>query len=137
MPLFNPGILATGGTVTGNVAVTGNETVSGTASFGGLATINAGTATAGSAPVLTPTFANGTAAQLTDLTRDYMVYLQIGTAGTAFTLAVGPTSGVANVVMASATPLADELLAVRLPAGWFLKWAGTSTTLTTQTAVGC
>jgi hypothetical protein len=26
---------------------------------------------------------------------------------------------------------------VRLPAGWFLKWAGTSTTLARQTAVGC
>jgi hypothetical protein len=98
---------------------------------------NGGTSTAGSAPALTPTFANGVASQLTDTTRDYTVYLQIGTAGTAFTLAIGPTSGVANTLMASATPLADQLLTVRLPAGWFLKWAGTSTTLTTQTAIGC
>lgn len=37
MPLYNPGILATGGTVTGNVAVTGNETVSGTATISGTA----------------------------------------------------------------------------------------------------
>lgn len=102
-----------------------------------LLTLGGGTATASSAPVLTPTFASGTASQLTDVTRDYVVYLQIGTPGTAFTLAIGPTSGVANTIMASATPLADDLLTIRLPAGWFLKWAGTSTTLTTQTAIGC
>lgn len=103
----------------------------------GILAPNGGTTSAGSAPAITPTFANGTAAQLADLTRDYMVYLQIGTAGTAFTLAIGPTSGVANTLMASATPLADSLLTFRLPAGWFVKWAGTSTTLTTQTAIGC
>ncbi len=102
-----------------------------------LLTPNGGTATAGSAPALTPTFANGVASQLTDTTRDYLVYLQIGTAGTAFTLAIGPTSTPANTLMASATPLADELLSFRLPAGWYVKWAGTSTTLTTQTAIGC
>ena len=66
-----------------------------------------------------------------------MVYLQIGTAGTAFTLAIGPTSTPANTIISSATPTATELLAVRLPAGWFLKWAGTSTTLASQKAIGC
>jgi hypothetical protein len=35
MPLFNPGILATGGSVTGNLTVTGNEAVSGTATVSG------------------------------------------------------------------------------------------------------
>ena len=113
------------------------RTGAGTMAFTGIVAMNTGTSSAGSAPAITPTFANGTASQLTDLTRDYMVYLQIGTAGTAFTLAIGPTSGVATTLMASATPLADSLLTVRLPAGWFLKWAGTSSTLTTQTAVGC
>ncbi len=103
----------------------------------GILAPNGGTNSAGSAPALTPTFANGVASRLTDLTRDYMVYLQLGTAGTAFTLAIGPTSGVANTVMASATPLADELLTVRLPAGWFLQWAGTTTTVANQLAIGC
>jgi hypothetical protein len=37
MPLYNPGILATGGSVTGNLAVTGNEAVSGTATWSGTA----------------------------------------------------------------------------------------------------
>lgn len=107
------------------------------ATFTGIINANAGTDSAGSAPVLAPTFANGTAAQLSDLTRDYEVYLQVGTAGTAFTLQIGPTSGVANTIIASATPTATELLRVRLPAGWFLKWAGTSTTMANQIAIGC
>lgn len=109
----------------------------GVSNAGGSPSINVPSVSTGSAPALTPTFANGTAAQLSDTTRDYMVYFQIGTAGTAFSLAIGPTSGVANTLMASATPLADELLSFRLPAGWFVKWAGTTTTLTTQTAIGC
>jgi hypothetical protein len=120
----------------GNLAIAGTSYLSTTSIFG-LASHNAGTVTSASAPAITPTFANNTASQLADTTRDYMVYLQIGTPGTAFTLAIGPTSGVATTIVSSATPTATELFAVRLPAGWFLKWAGTSTTLARQTAVGC
>jgi hypothetical protein len=87
--------------------------------------------------VLTPAFTNNTAAQLSDVNRDYMVYLQVGTPGTVFTLSIGPTSGVANAIIVSATPTAAELFAVRLPAGWFLRWAGTSTTIANQKAIGC
>lgn len=137
MPLFNPGIDPTGGTISGSLSVGGALTSGGVLSSTGLLDINAGSNTASSASVLAPTFANGTAAQLSDTTRDYMVYLTIGTPGTAFTLAVGPTSGVANVLMGSATPLADEILSFRLPAGWFVKWAGSLTTLSNQTAIGC
>ena len=121
---------------TGVMAIAGASFLNAINVFG-LASYNAGTKTSGSAPVITPTFANNTAAQLTDTTRDYMVYLQIGTAGTAFTLAIGPTSTPANTIITSATPTATELLAIRLPAGWFLKWAGTSTTLASQKAIGC
>jgi hypothetical protein len=120
----------------GNFAVAGSSFLN-TTNIYGITAHNAGTATAGSAPAITPTFANGTASQLADSSRDYMVYLQVGTPGTAFTLAIGPTSGVATTIVSSATPTAAELFAVRLPAGWFLKWAGTSTTLARQTAVGC
>lgn len=137
MPLYNPGILATGGSVTGDLTVTGNFTVDGTISSAGILDVNAGSNTATSAPAITPTFANGTAAQLTDVTRDYTVYLQVGTAGTGFSLAIGPTSTPANTIVASATPLAGGLYAFRLPAGWYVKWAGTTTTLATQTAIGC
>jgi hypothetical protein len=96
-----------------------------------------GTTTANGAPVLTPTFANGTAAQLSDTTRDYMVYLTIGTAGTANTLAIGPTSTPANTIISSATATAGELMSFRLPAGWWVKWSATTATLATQKAIGC
>jgi len=85
--------------------------------------------------VITPTFANGAAAQLTDTTRDYVVYLQIGTPGTAFSVAIGPTSSPANTVVSSVAPTAGEVFTVRLPAGWYLEWSGTTTTLADQTAI--
>ena len=105
-------------------------------STGVLSPLN-GTSSNGAAPVLTPTFANGTAAQLSDTTRDYMVYLQVGTAGTATTLAIGPTSTPANTIKASSAATAGDVWSFRLPAGWFVKWAGTTTTIATQTAIGC
>jgi hypothetical protein len=105
--------------------------------FAEVVTANAGTSSAGSAPVLTPTFASATAAQLADTSRDYMVYLLVGTAGTVFSLSIGPTSTPANAVVSSITPVANTVFTVRLPAGWYLKWAGTSTTMASQIAIGC
>lgn len=137
MPLYNPGILATGGSVTGNLTVTGNLVNNGTHTSSGIASENAGNNTAGSAPVLTPTFSSGVAAQLADLTRDYMVYLTIGTAGTANTLAIGPANTTTTTLISSATATTGEIMAVRLPAGWWLKWSATTATLATQTAIGC
>jgi hypothetical protein len=96
-----------------------------------------GTKTTTAAAVLTPTLAQGTAAQLTDTTRDYQVYFTVGTPGTVFTVAIGPTSTPANTIVSSNTPNAGESVTFRLPAGWFVKWSGTSTTLATQIAIGC
>jgi hypothetical protein len=96
-----------------------------------------GTNTSPSAPVLTPAFASGTAAQLADTTRDYMVYLAITTSGTATTVAIGPTSTPANNILPSSSVAAGQLISFRLPAGWYVKWAGTSTAIATQTAIGC
>jgi hypothetical protein len=96
-----------------------------------------GTKTTAGAAVLTPTFASGTAAQLSDTTRDYQVYFTVGTAGSAFSVAIGPTSTPANTIVSSNTPNAGESISFRLPAGWFVKWAGTSTTLANQIAIGC
>jgi hypothetical protein len=87
--------------------------------------------------VLTPAFANGTAAQLADLTADYMVYLEITTAGTAFSLAIGPVNTTVNTIIASSTATLGSLITIRLPAGWWLKWAGTTAAIATQTAVRC
>jgi len=108
------------------------------ATFGEVVNANAGTSSSGSAPVLTSLgFVSGTAAQLTDTTRDYMVYLECTTSGTATTIAIGPTSTPANTIMASAAATAGTVYSVRLPAGWYLKWAGTTTAFATQNAIGC
>lgn len=96
-----------------------------------------GTSTSASAPVLTPAFATTVAAQLADLTRDYMVYLAVTTSGTATTVAIGPTSTPANTILPSSSVTAGQLISFRLPAGWFAKWAGTTTAIATQTAIGC
>jgi hypothetical protein len=99
--------------------------------------IGSGTNTAAAAPVLTPTFVSGTAAQLADVTRDYMVYLECTTAGTALIVAIGPTSTPSHTIIASSTATLGELVSIRLPAGWFLKWSATSAAFATQTAIGC
>lgn len=109
------------------------------ATFGEVISANAGTSSAGSAPVLTsPGFAASTAAQLADTTRDYTVYLECTTSGTATSITIGPTSSAnAATVMASAAATAGTVYSVRLPAGWYLKWAGTTTAFANQVAVGC
>lgn len=103
----------------------------------GVATFSGGTKTSGSAPVLAPANSSGTAAQLADLTRDYMVYLTIGTAGTAFVLAIGPTSGVTTTVTPSSPAASGQQYDFRLPAGWFWEWSAVTATLASQVAVGC
>ena len=98
-----------------------------------------GTSTAVSAPVLTALGAvSGTAIQLSDTSRDYMVYLEVTTAGTATSLTIGPTSS-ANAVslMTSQAATAGQIISFRLPAGWYFKWAGTTTAIGNQNAVGC
>lgn len=109
------------------------------ATFGEVINANAGTSTAGSAPVLTALGSvSGTALQLSDLTRDYQVYLTVTTSGTATSVTIGPTSAAnAVTVMASAAATAGQVIAFRLPAGWYFKWAGTTTAITGQVAVGC
>jgi hypothetical protein len=113
------------------------QTIPGTLILSGIGSFNAGTNSAGSAPLLTPANANGTAAQLTDTTRDYMLYLSVGTAGTALSVAIGPTAGVADTIYTASVATAGQSVSFRLPAGWFWKWAATTATLAEQTAIGC
>lgn len=101
-------------------------------------TLNGGTDTAPSAAVIaSPGFAVGTASQLADTTRDYMVYITIGTPGTGMTLAIGPTDTPAHTIHSTSTPTAGMQFAFRLPAGWYAEVAGTSTTIASQIAIGC
>jgi hypothetical protein len=109
------------------------------ATFGEVINANAGSSSAGSAPVLTALGAVTTVAQqLADTTRDYMVYLEVTTAGTATSVTIGHTSGASDVtVMSSAAATAGQVISFRLPAGWYFKWSGTTTAIGNQVAVGC
>ncbi len=105
----------------------------------GVFSVDAGTNSAGSAPVLTGLGAvSGTPIQLTDTTRDYLVYLNVTTAGTATSVTMGHTSGAGDVTIAqSETATLGQVYSFRLPAGWYFKWTGTGTAMGNQNAVGC
>lgn len=98
-----------------------------------------GTTTAVSAPIINSLGATngGSAVQLSDTSRDYMVYLAVNTAGTATTVSIGHTSAATDVSIISNTAVDRGLISFRLPAGWYFKWAGTTTTISVQNAVGC
>lgn len=103
-------------------------------------TANAGVSTAGSAPILTAVAGTngGGGVQLSDHARDYMVYLQIGTAGTAMIVSMGHTSSANDVTLhASGTATSGDLYSFRLPAGWWFLWSATTATLAQSVAVGC
>ena len=105
MPNPNDGVIA----AYANTISTGTNPVP----VAGVLATNAGTSSAGTATALTPTFASGTAAQLTDTTRDYLVYFQIGTGGGTVSIAIGPASSVANAIIASAAGVAGAGYSVR------------------------
>ena len=109
-------------------------TFSGAVTFTGLVTENGGTTTAGTATVTTPTL--GAAAQLAQTTQDAMLYIAVGTAGT-LTIAIGPTSGVANVLVNGLAAAIGDLYTVRLPAGWYVKVTTGTTAVWTTTAITC
>lgn len=118
----------------GNLGATGDPD---TQTFSILPNLVAGSNTAQGAPVLTPTLANGTAAQLSDITQDYMVYLTVGTAGTALTISIGPTSVPAHTICSSVAATSGATYSFRVPAGWYVEWSATTATLATQLAIGC
>lgn len=93
-------------------------------------------AAASPSPLLTPAF-SGTASQLSDVTRDYMIYLSVTTSGTATTVEFGHSSAASDVVLVNnASVTAGQVVSFRLPAGWYAKASGTSTVFS-QAAVGC
>ncbi len=97
-----------------------------------------GTDSSASAPVISaPGFVSGTASQLSDLTRDYVVYFTIATGGGTVTIAIGPTSTPATTIVSSATGVAGTVIPIRLPAGWYLEITLVTSTIGRQIAVGC
>jgi hypothetical protein len=105
----------------------------------GLLTLGGGTATNSSAPIIAaPGFSAGAASQLSDLTRDYMVYLTVGTGGGTFGISIGPANTTVDVIIPTATVgVAGVGYTVRLPASWWLKVTATTSTIANQIAVGC
>ena len=104
------------------------NTFPGPATFAGLASHNGGTDTSGGATASTPTFASGTAKQLS-ATRDVMLYIFCTTAVTSITtaLGIGATSAASTAVVPSASmsiPV-GAMWSVRVPKGWFVKFTGT------------
>ena len=126
--------------VTGATTITGAATISGVISQGG--GINSSSSVkfltgtqvgAGSAAIL-GTAASGT--QLSDLTRDYMLYFTVTAGGAAATWLIGSTSACNATVWAAATTNVGTQYAFRLPAGWFAQFTGTAG-ITNQNAVSC
>jgi hypothetical protein len=67
-----------------------------------------------------------------------MVYLEVTTGGTVTTVSIGHTSSANDVsIMTSTSVSAGQIISFRLPAGWFVKWNGTTTAIGNQNAVGC
>ena len=95
-----------------------------------------GTDSSASAPVITTTVASGTAAQLSDLTRDYEVYFTIATGGGTVTIAIGPTNATASTLVNAATGVNGAVIPVPVPAGWWLKITLVTSTIGGQVAIG-
>lgn len=137
------------GTVTcGNILTTGTATgtFTGTQAFNGMIDANAGynsasgvivlgggTIGAGGAAIV-GTAATGT--QLSDVTRDYNVYIGVTAGGTAATLTIGPANTCVNTLYAAATCNVGTQYSFRLPAGWFIRFQGTAG-ITQQIAISC
>ena len=96
----------------------------------GVASTNTAAGAAKTAPVL------GAAAQLAQTAADAILYIAVGTAGT-LTVAIGPTAGVANVIVNGLAAAIGDLYTIRLPAGWFVAVSTTTTAAWTATAITC
>ena len=131
------------GTVT---AVTLNAGTQGATAYTGIQTYAAGAGdnTSAAATYLNATIgagANailGTAAsgtQLSDTTRDYMVYLTSVGGGAGATLSIGPANTAVSTLYANATIGTGFSYSFRLPAGWYIR--AQATVAFTQTAISC
>ena len=128
------------GTITAAVVNAGTQ---GATSYSGIQTYLAAAGDNSSAEalanIITPTFgvsaSSGT--QLTDTTRDYMVYLTTTAGGANNTLTIGNNSTATTAtVYASATTGTGQLWSFRLPAGWFVRPQG-AVAIGVQSAIAC
>lgn len=133
---FNGNTVQSGTVTAGAISAT---TYSGTQTFSGIIIENNGINSSGSVNVITPSFgvsaSSGT--QLSDTTRDYMVYITTSAGGANNTLTIGPNStATAATIYASATTGTGILWGFKLPAGWFVRPQG-AVAIGVQSAVSC
>ena len=145
---------AVGNTVqSGNVTLTGTLTATtmnagtqGATAYTGIQTYNAnsGDNTGAAAVYLNATIGAGanailgtaaTGTQLSDTSRDYMVYLTSVGGGGGATLSIGPANTAVSTLYANATIGTGFSYSFRLPAGWYIR--AQATVAFTQTAISC
>jgi hypothetical protein len=144
--VFQNGNLTVNGTTTsgattnnGTTVNNGPSTFNGTATFSSVIVESNGINSSGSVSYLaTLGIAAGTGGtQLADTTRDYQVYLTVTTAGGPNTILIGAANPpVSATITAMSTVNLGHVFSFRLPAGWYVRWAGTAG-ITTQNAVSC
>lgn len=137
------------GTQVWSVDFSGNVVQSGTLSGGAIGQLSqsgitaqlsgAGINSASSANYLTPSFgvsaSSGT--QLSDISRDYMVYLTTSAGGANNTLTIGPNStATLATIYASATTGTGIMWSFKLPAGWYVRPQG-AVAIGFQSAISC
>ena len=110
-------------TLTTNNVIIQNSGINSSGSVNWLATLGFGVSAA-----------SGT--QLSDHTRDYMVYLTTTAGGAGATVLIGPTSACTNTISASGSVGTGVCISYKLPAGWFTMWT-TAVAVGQQFAVSC
>ena len=136
---------ASGNTVqSGNMQVTGTTISGATVNNGtqvnnGITIQNSGVNSSGSVNWLATLgfgVSASTGTQLSDHTRDYMVYLTTSAGGAGATVLIGPTSSCTNTISASGSVGTGVCISYKLPAGWFTMWT-TAVAVGEQFAVSC
>jgi hypothetical protein len=125
--------------VTGATSFTGAATVGGTLTENGITVQNAGINSSGSVHYIATLgfgVSAATGTQLSDTTRDYMVYLTTSAGGAGATVLIGPTSACTNTVSASGSVGTGVCISYKLPAGWYTMWT-TSVAVGQQNAISC
>jgi hypothetical protein len=136
---------ASGNTVqSGNMLVTGTTisgatTNNGTQINNGITVQNNGVNSSGSVHYIATLgfgVSAATGTQISDTTRDYMVYVTTSAGGAGGTMLIGATSACTSTVYASATVGTGILVSYKLPAGWFSMWT-TAVAIGQQNAISC
>ena len=139
------GVDASGNTVqSGNMNVTGTTisgatTNNGTQINNGITVQNAGVNSSGSVNYIATLgfgVSAATGTQISDHTRDYMVYLTTTAGGAGATVLIGATSACTSTVTASGSIGTGVCISYKLPAGWFSMWT-TAVAIGQQNAISC